>query len=124
MLKIQEDVLKELAKRTNKPYEQLRIMQLDTWHQIKQILQNPQNIRKGIKFQNCIKFRVNPKEVMKSFFGAIKKPNTKFSQEVLEYFNFLNDNNELTERQKELKQKFERLNSQEGGDEGNNPDEV
>jgi hypothetical protein len=115
MLIKHEDVLRELSKRTGYPYEQLRIVFIDFYHQIKIHLQNPEKaFIKGIKVLNCLKFRLNPKQVMISYTSCCKKQSTTyFAQNVYKIFDLLNDNNIFTEKQQGLGQKYQRPNLQE-----------
>lgn len=115
MLIKHEDVLKELSKRTGYPYEQLRIIFVDFYHQIKINLQNPElAFVKGIKIRSCFKFRLNPKQVLWSYMAACKKQSTtRFAKNVYKLFDLLNEKNIFTEKQLHLGQRYQRPDIQE-----------
>ena len=110
MLIKHEDVLKELSKRTGYPYEQLRIVFIDFYHQLKLNLHNPElAFIKGIKILNSFKFRLNPKQVLISYMAACKKESTtRFAINVYKMYDLLNEKNQFTKKQQSIGQKYQR----------------
>lgn len=110
MLIKHEDVLKELSKRTGYPYEQLRIIFVDFYHQLKINLHNPElAFIKGIKILNCFKFRLNPKQVLASYIASCKKESTtRFALNVYKMYDLLNEQNQFTKKQQAIGQECKR----------------
>jgi hypothetical protein len=110
MLLKHEDILKELSSRTGYPYEQLRVMFVDFFHQIKIHLQNPEKaFTKGIKILNCFKFRLNPKQVMFSYAASCKKQSTtRYAINVYKLHDLLIEKNEFTKKQQDFGQRYQR----------------
>lgn len=126
MLIKNEDILRKLSKEQNLPYELLRILFNDFWHQMLMHLQHPENnFIKGIKIRDCIKFRLNPKQVMASYCRTIKSgfTETDIALTKILVHNQLKDNNVYTEKQKQIIQDCERLGVSESREEGNHSNE-
>ena len=111
-----EEVIRETARRTGYPYEQIRIMMVDFYHQVLINLQNPENnFNRGIKVRNCCKFELNPNKVLHSLSNSRKKEHdTRFSRNLETLNQQLKDNEIYTEGQKDFEQALERTYPQRG----------
>lgn len=108
-----EDLIKELSKRTGRPVEQLRAVTLDLYHWILMYLTHPEdNFYKGIKIENCIKIPVNPKRVLEQYKDMLPwwKP-TKKQIKLVKFHKLLLDNDQYTQRQKEIANQLTRPES-------------
>lgn len=105
-----DEILQRLAKQKNLPYEMLRIMFNDYWQQTLMHIQHPENnFIKGIIIRDCIKIRLNPKQVMKAYISYLKYPrNSDYATNLLTIHNQLLDENIYTEKQKQIIQDAER----------------
>lgn len=110
MLVKNDEILRKLSKEKNVPYELLRILFNDFWQQILMHLQHPENnFYKGILIRDCIKFRLNPKQIAKSYVNSIKYPReSDYIQNLLTTHKQLLDENIYTKKQKEFIQNAER----------------
>lgn len=112
MLIKQDVILQKLSKKTDVPYEVLRILFNDYWQQTKMHLQHPENnFIKGIKIRDCIKFRLNPKQIYKAYINYLKFKQhiqSESIQALLITHKQLLDNDIYTEKQKKFIQDAER----------------
>jgi len=120
-----DEILRKLASQKNVPYELLRIMFNDYWQQTLMHLQHPENnFSKGIKIRDCIKFRLNPKQVAKAYVNYLRFPRySDYTTNLITIHNQLLDENIYTETQKEFIQNSERNRIQATGTEGCYSDE-
>lgn len=123
MLIKHDEILLKLQKETNLPYEQLRIMFNDFWQQMLMHLQHPEdNFYKGILIRDCIKFRLNPKQVMRSYkYLKEKRPISIYPKDFdIEKINQqLLENDIYTKKQKEIVQESQRIGIHFSREEGN-----
>lgn len=112
MLIKNEEILQKLSKQQNIPYELLRILFNDYWQQTLMHLQHPEdNFIKGIKIRDCIKFRLNPKQIAKAYINLLNYPReSNYTQNLLIIHKQLLDNDIYTEAQKQIIQDTERNN--------------
>lgn len=110
MLIKNDDILKKLSKEKDVPYELLRILFNDFWQQILMHLQHPENnFYKGILIRDCIKFRLNPKQLAKSYVNSLRYPRQSgYTTNLLTTHLQLKENGIYTEAQKEFIQNAER----------------
>lgn len=112
MLISHDEVLKKLQNKTNLSYELLRLMFNDYWHQMLMHIQHPEdNFIKGIKMRDCIKFRLNPKQVCKAYCNYLTyryNSDSEYTQNLIKIHNQLLENDIYTEKQKETIQDCER----------------
>jgi hypothetical protein len=127
MLIKHDEILLKLQKETKLPYEQLRIMFNDFWQQMLMHLQHPEdNFYKGILIRDCIKFRLNPKQVIKSYkYLKEKRPNSVYPKDFdIEKINQqLLENDIYTEKQKKIIQESQRIGIHHFGEKGHHSDE-
>jgi hypothetical protein len=120
-----DDILQKLAKQKGIPYEMLRILFNDYWQQTLMHLQHPENnFIKGILIRDCIKIRLNPKQICKAYCSYLKYPRESFyTQNLLITHKQLLDEDIYTEKQKKLIQDCERNRIQTARTEGDSSDE-
>lgn len=110
MLIKNDEILKKLAKQKGIPYEMLRILFNDFWQQILMHLQHPEdNFYKGILIRDCIKFRLNPKQIAKSYVNSLRYPRqSDYITNLLTTHLQLKENDIYTKAQEEFIQNAER----------------
>ena len=68
------DVEAEVAKRLNRPKEQIRIVMLDFFNHLITLLQHPERFfYKGVLIEECFKIKLNPAATARSYFSYLKK---------------------------------------------------
>lgn len=105
-----EDVVTLVSKRLNIPREQVHIVMLDFWHNLRSALTNPDLVYKtGIRIRKCFKVTYNPTKILrelKSF--AHKTPCADRYFKLLTINNYLLENEIYSKKQSEVAKIYQR----------------
>ena len=109
-----KQIEEEVAKRLDLPNEQVRLVMLDFFHHLLKVLQHPQDyFYKGVLIDSCFKIKVNPAQIMRTYFSKNKRncPYTSnMDKNFLTFFNLLKEHDQYSQRQKQAIINHERCN--------------